>query len=172
MPQCHKCEHNGKKSRACLTCRETDNFPSWTKFIPIDEVKGIHAGLHVLPTYSEDATSTTEAMTESQRYSIAEAMMSLMRLSPKQLKVVSWRYQAELSSNGKPTMDDIGAKLHISKQAVSYHLASAFVLFPALAVLFPHTRITLTKPLINRAAKVRGATVKEDKRGFLELAYE
>lgn len=145
MPECHKCEFNGKANDACLTCVGASEhaYNKGRSHVCIDNITGTDYeprtfDICISDSKKDNTTSelNNDGAGESNRSVIHDVLHRFLTLTPRQLLVVGMKYQALRTENGRPNFRDIGKELGITKQASRKLFLTAIDDFPELGAMF------------------------------------
>lgn len=127
MPECHKCEMNGKRSRRCLTCEgpRGDTHHGQT-FVSLDALDG----------YEADVPATADAQPATPMDQVRTAFGWVMRCWL-QLDARDKRLVAERMLDPSKPIHATATKLRITTQAAHARLKALRESWPALRIVIP-----------------------------------
>lgn len=137
MPECHKCPHDGKRRRACLTCSVSLENRNGKNVVSVDAISGTRFEPRVRPDMAAAIDGPEDESEWAEKHARFSSFIGrLFQLSPKALLVVQARYQAMRSIDGRPTFGEIGQRIGCSKQAVYKLIEEVREAIPALSAMF------------------------------------
>jgi len=129
MPECHTCEHNGKRHRACLTCVPTGQNNKGRSHVSLDS--GSAHGQSYAEAHAAQPTMPTEADALHQaRIQAARFVRMLMELSDRDLRIIRIRLFAP-----ETPLRVIAQRHKMSTQAVHQRLQKLAHTCPAISHL-------------------------------------
>jgi len=169
--ECHKCPHYMKgDAAACIPCAAE------RAEIPLNNHGTCAVGLEALEgTRFEPRTAPQEAGADADRAArcfvqalksmppeaadaLADFLQRLLCLECRDFRAVADRFRALRSIDARPTLEETGAAMGVTKQAVKCRLGNALAVCPKLRAMFPRMRHTLL-PANRKAARKRLAGV-------------
>ena len=167
--ECHKCPYYMKgDAAACIPCaaRRAD-IPlnnHGTCAVGLDAIEGTRFEPRVYPQepgraeVDEAARSfvgVLAAMPPGAAEALADFLQRLLSLDCRDFRSMADRYRASRSIDARPTLEETGAALGMTKQAAKHRVGTALAVCPELRAMFPKMRQGFTKANLNAARRIR-----------------
>ncbi len=166
--ECHKCPHYMKgDAAACIPCAaERADIPlnhHGIREVSIDAIANTNFEPRVYPkepgrAEEESARSfvgVLAAIPPEAAEALADFLQRLLSLDCRDFRAMADRYRASRSIDARPTLDDTGAALGITKQGAHHRVGTALAVCPELRAMFPKMRHLFTKANLNAARRIR-----------------
>ena len=151
--ECHKCPHYMKRdAAACIPCaaRRADiplNHHGKSE-VSIDAIEGTHFEPRTFPEDSgrdpgEEFRGVLEALPPESAEALADFLQRLFAMDCRDFRAIGDRYRAAMSIDARPTLEETGRAMGVTKQAVKYRLGNALAACPELRAMLPKIRHTL-----------------------------
>ncbi len=154
--ECHKCPHNGKRDAACIGCAAgRADIPlnrHGTTEVSIDAIADTRFEPRVYPQEPGRAEEEEAALSfvgvlasipPAAAEALADFLQRLLSLDCRDFRAMADRYRASRSIDARPTLEETGRAMGVTKQAVKYRLGNALAACPELRAMLPKIRHTL-----------------------------
>lgn len=152
--ECHKCPYNQKGDAACIGCAANrSEIPlnhHGKSEVSIDAIEGTHFEPRTFPEDSggdpgEEFLGVLKALPPESAEALADFLQRLFAMDCRDFRAIGDRYRAATSIDARPTLEETGRAMGMTKQAAACRLGNALAYCPEIRAMFPRMRRALTK---------------------------